>query len=196
VVKHPAIANAQTVRCNFMTDYIYTDNLESKRLRTRKLTLDDVGLWAEFFEDKDAIEFLPNIGFPSTKERAKHWIEKQLGRYADNRYGLQALINKDTNEFIGQCGLLAQEVDGEQKVEVGYHIFKKHWGQGYAPEAAKLFIDFGFKNNQATSIISIINTGNVRSQKVALKNSLTKIKQTTWSNLDVFIYQIDKKSST
>lgn len=176
-----------------MTNYIYKDNLESKRLRTRMLTMDDVSAWANFFEDKDAIEFLPSIGFPSTKDRAKHWIEKQLGRYSDNRYGLQALINKDTNEFVGQCGLLGQEVDGEKKVEVGYHIFKKYWGQGYAPEAAKLFIDFGFSNNQATSIISIIDIGNIRSQNVALKNGLTKMKQTKWSDLDVFIYQIEKQ---
>lgn len=178
-----------------MQTYLYTDQLESERLRTRKLSLDDVEAWAQFFEDKEAVEFLPNLGFTSTKDRAKHWIEKQLGRYAENRYGLQALINKATNEFVGQCGLLAQVVDGEQKVEVGYHIFKKHWGQGYAPEAAKLFIDYGFNNDQASSIISIINTGNIKSQKVALKNGLIKVKQTVWSDLDVFIYQIDKEAT-
>lgn len=175
-----------------MTNYFYTESLESKRLLTRKLTMNDVDPWAKFFEDKDAVEFLPNIGFATTKDRAKHWIEKQLCRYSENRYGLHALINKETNEFIGQCGLLGQVVDEEQKVEVGYHIFKKHWGQGYAPEAAKLFIDFGFNNNQATSIISIININNIKSQKVALKNGLTKLKQTKWSDLDVFIYQINK----
>jgi RimJ/RimL family protein N-acetyltransferase len=175
-----------------MTTYIYHDNLESKRLRTRNLSLDDIDSWSKFFEDKEAIEFLSNSGFASTGERAKHWIEKQLERYSNKRYGLQALIHRDTNEFIGQCGLLTQEVDGEQKIEVGYHMFKKYWGQGYAPEAAKLFINFGFENNQATSIISIINIGNLKSQKVALKNGLTKIKQTKWSDLDVFIYQIDQ----
>jgi RimJ/RimL family protein N-acetyltransferase len=175
-----------------MTNYIYHDNLESKRIRTRNLSLDDIDSWSKFFEDKEAIEFLSNSELASTRERAKHWIEKQLKRYSNKRYGLQALIHRDTNEFIGQCGLLAQEIDGEQKVEVGYHMFKKYWGQGYAPEAAKLFINFGFENNQATSIISIINIGNLKSQKVALKNGLTKIKQTKWSDLDVFIYQIDQ----
>lgn len=175
-----------------MPNYTYADNLESTRLRTRFLTLDDISAWAKFFEDKEAVEFLPNFGFTTTEERAKHWIEKQLGRYADKRYGLQALIDKNTNEFIGQCGLLAQEVDGEQKVEVGYHIFKKHWGKGYAPEAAKLFIDYGFNNNQANSIISIIDIENIKSQKVALKNRLRKVKQTKWSGLDVFIFQIEK----
>lgn len=175
-----------------MTNYIYNDNLGSKRLRTRMLCMDDVEAWAGFFEDKEAIEFFPDMGFSSTKEWATHWIEKQLGRYAGKRYGLQALIDKETNEFVGQCGLLGQVVDGKQQVEVGYHIFKKYWGQGYAPEAAKLFIDYGFNNGQADSIISIIHIDNIRSQKVALKNGLAKMKQTKWSDRDVFIYRIDK----
>ncbi len=177
---------------HIMTNYIYSDNLESTRLRTRKLTLNDIDLWTKFFEDEEAVEFLPNLDFSSPKERATAWIEKQLSRYKDQRYGLHALINKNTNEFVGQCGLLAQTLDGEQQVEVGYHVFRKYWGQGYAPEAAKLFIDFGFQNNQATSIISIININNIKSQKVALKNNLVKIKQTKWFEQDVFIYQIDK----
>jgi ribosomal-protein-alanine N-acetyltransferase len=175
-----------------LANYFYKDGLDSNRLRTRFLNMNDVETWAEFFEDKDAVEFIPNFGFATSKDRAKHWIEKQLGRYADKRYGLQALIHKDTNEFIGQCGLLIQEIDGELEVEVGYHIFKKYWGKGYAPEAAKLFIDFGFENNQSNSIISIIKTGNHRSQRVADKNGLKRIKQTKWTDMDVFIYQIDK----
>jgi RimJ/RimL family protein N-acetyltransferase len=175
-----------------MPTYVYQDNLESERFRTRLLAGDDIDAWSAFFEDEEAVEFLPVPVFQSTTDRAKFWIEKQLARYADNRYGLQALINKETNEFIGQCGLLAQEVDGEQRIEVGYHIFKKYWGQGYAPEAAKLFIDYAFKNNQAESVISIIHINNIKSQKVALKNNLRRVEQTKWSEKDVFIYQIDR----
>ena len=175
-----------------MINYYYTDNLESERIRTRKLTIDDADQWAAFFEDKEAVAFIPNPGFNSTKDWAKHWIERQLVRYSENRYGLQVLIDKNTNEFIGQCGLITQEVEGEKKIEVGYHIFKKFRGNGYAPEAAKMFIDFGFKNNQAESIISIIKVGNVKSERVALKNGLKKIKQIIWSDFDVYIYEIDK----
>jgi RimJ/RimL family protein N-acetyltransferase len=175
-----------------MTTYIYQDNLESDRLLTRKLTIDDAKIWSDFFIDKEAIEFLPNPGFNSVDERAKHWVDKQLNRYADNLFGLQALIDKKTNQFVGQCGLLKQTVDGQTEVEVGYHIFKKYWGQGYAPEAAKLFIDYAFQNNITSSITSIINIKNIKSQRVADKNGLTREKQTIWSGLDVFIYRINK----
>lgn len=177
-----------------MKHYIYKENLESKRLRTRRLTLEDVELWSEFFEDKDATEFLPSIDFFSTKEQSEYWIKRQLDRYRDNRYGLQALIDKETNEFVGQCGLLLQEVEGIPQIEVGYHIFKKFWGQGYATEAAKLFIAFGFEHNQASSLIAIIDIRNIRSQQVAHKSGLTKTKQIKWFGLDVFLYQIDDKS--
>jgi len=174
-----------------MTNYTYQDNLDTPRLKTRCLTPNDVEAWAEFFEDKEATEFLPNFGFTTNIERAKHWVEKQIERYNQKRYGLQVLINKETNEFIGLCGLLLQDVDAEKHVEVGYHIFKKHWGKGYAPEAAKRFIEFAFENHQANSVISIIAINNFKSQRVATKNGLKKIKQTKWTDLDVFIFQID-----
>src|SRR4051812_41733192 len=147
-----------------MTTYIYQDNLQSERLSTRKLTESDIPAWADFFADEEAVHFLPKFGFTTNTEKAGHMIKKQLSRYADKRFGLQVLIDKKTNLFIGLCGLLEQEVDGQKEIEVGYHIFKKYWGQGYAPEAAKLFIQYAFKNNLTENVISIIDIGNKKSQ--------------------------------
>ncbi|MGZ4044336.1 MAG: GNAT family N-acetyltransferase [Bacteroidia bacterium] len=177
-----------------MISYIYKDNLESERLVTRWLTLNDINAWADFFKDEESVKFLPVTELLSPGERSKFWIEKQLKRYADKKFGLQALIDKETGEFIGQCGLLMQEVDGKTEIEVGYHIFRKNWGQGYAPEAAKLFIDYAFKNNITNTIISIIHCQNLKSQRVAEKNGLIKLKQTAWSDLDVTIYGITKET--
>jgi [ribosomal protein S5]-alanine N-acetyltransferase len=177
-----------------MKTYIYQDNLETARLLTRKLTNGDIATWADFFNDKEAIEFAPDYGLQTNEEKAKFWIGKQLNRYAENRFGLQVLIDKRTNNFIGQCGLLKQEVDGKTEIEVGYHIFKKYWGQGYAPEAAKLFIDYAFENDLTDSVISIINKRNIKSQRVAEKNGLVWEKETRWSNMDVYVYRIDKKN--
>ncbi len=175
-----------------MMKYIYEDNLETERLITRKLNELDIPAWAEFFKDKEAVQFFPDFGLTSENERAKHWVEKQLNRYRDQRFGLQALIDKRTNNFVGQCGLLTQEVDGKIETEVGYHIFKKYWGQGFAPEAAKLFIDHAFKNNLSDSVISIIDRKNIKSQRVADKNGLKRDGETEWSDLEVYIYRIHK----
>lgn len=171
-------------------NYIYEDQLESKRLITRRLTLEDVSIWKSFFEDEESTQFIPDFGEINSEEKAERMIEKQIERYSENRFGHQALIDKETNEFIGVCGLLTQIVDGKEEIEVGYHVLKQFWGNGYAPEAAKLFIDYARKNTITTSIISVIDIDNFKSQRVAQKNGLTIDKQTTFMDLDVFIYRL------
>lgn len=176
-----------------VTSYTYRDHIETVRLLTRFLTPEDITLWADFFKDKDALEFFPAFNFTTNEEIAKWWIEKQLTRYQQKQFGLQALINKETKELVGQCGLLTQEVDGVTEVEVAYHVFKKYWGQGFAPEAARVFIDYAFQNNVADTVVSIIDVRNVKAQSVAVKAGLSREKQTRWSDHDVYIYRIRKE---
>lgn len=164
-------------------------NAQTERLNLRPLTLDDVETWRPFTDDPLAMEFMISYYPPEITDRALHWIEFQLRRYAENRYGMMALIDKQTGEMVGMCGLLAQVVDDIPELEVGYHIFQKHWGKGYAPEAAKFFMDYAFDNNLNDSIISIIDVGNVKSQRVAEKNGLFLEKQTVQKGDDVFIYR-------
>lgn len=172
-----------------LKNYSYADGLVSDRLITRFLTLDDVLGWSEFFKDKEAVAFFPTFGLNTEEARSRHWIEKQLLRYKENKFGLQALVHPDTGEWIGQCGLLLQEVDGREELEVGYHIFKKYWGKGFAPEAARLLMNYAFDHKLNNTIISIIHVHNIKSQRVALKNGLVQGKQTKWMDTEVFIYR-------
>ncbi len=169
--------------------YKYEDNLQTERLTTRFLTMDDCQPWSVFLGDKECIKFFPKADFETPLDRSEFWIDKQINRYKENKYGLQALIDKNTGEFIGQCGLLLQDVDGIKELEVGYHIFKNHWRKGYAIEAAKFFKDYGLKNKQADSIISIIHHQNIRSQKVAINNGMQNEKESIWNGLDVLIFR-------
>ena len=105
--------------------YHYPDHLHTERLETAYLNLDDVRAWSAFFAHPEAIRFLfiNALGLPTNEAVAYHMIKKQLERYAEHRYGLQKLVHRETDEFIGCCGLLLQEVDGQHEIEVGYHIF-------------------------------------------------------------------------
>lgn len=89
-----------------MKNYSYKENLESNRLITRFLKPSDISIWADFYTDKDAVEFFPSFGLKTNIEQAKYMIDKQLDRYHNNRFGHQALIEKETKKFIGICGLL------------------------------------------------------------------------------------------
>jgi len=128
----------------------------------------------------------------SNLEKAEFWIEKQLSRYEENRFGLMALINKENGKFIGMCGLLSQELDGEPVVEIGYHLLNPYWGNGYATEAASYFKDLAFKNNYTSEIVSIIDEGNVPSENVAQRNGMKWWKATKYQDLNVNVYRILK----
>jgi [ribosomal protein S5]-alanine N-acetyltransferase len=175
-----------------MEIYRYEDHLQSERLISNKLTLEDIPAWSEFFRSDETTEFLKVHVLETPELSAEQWILRQLNRYANNEYGLQALFNKETNEFVGLCGLLLQEVEGQKYLEVGYHMLRKHWGKGYAPEAARMFLDYAFNELGREDVISIIHVDNIKSQRVADKNGLTRLFKTHFKDLDVWIYKINK----
>lgn len=170
-------------------NYIYQDNLQSSRLITRYLIEDDYKIISKFLADNECSQFFPNPGL-SFDDWGKFWVEKQKARYIESRFGLQALINKDTNEFIGMCGLLLQLADGVNEVEVGYHILKQNWGKGYATEAAQLFKNFAFENKISDNIVSIIHENNIRSQRVAERNGMQQEKKIMFWEAPHFVYRI------
>lgn len=175
-----------------MPTYHYPEGLQTERLITRHLIEDDISLWAEFFEEPEAIEFFPMYHHKPCEESATEWIERQRTRYANQEYGMQALIEKSTGNLVGQCGLIAKEIDGIPEVEVGYSILKKYWGLGYAAEAARLFIDYAFENNLVESVISTISPGNMKSIRVAEKNGLVFEKISPWQGMELCVYRLHK----
>ena len=146
--------------------------IETIRLTTRKLTIEDADTWLEFMQGEDSLEFAPYAG--PTLEESKLWIERQLSRYEKDGYGMMALIHKETGEMVGQSGILIQDVEGRKETEVAYHIIPRFRNQGYATEAAKAFKEYIFKMGLSESAISLIHVDNVKSQRVAEKNGMKR----------------------
>jgi RimJ/RimL family protein N-acetyltransferase len=45
-------------------------------------------------------------------------------------------MDKKTNRLVGQCGLLIQNIDNIERLEIGYSILPEFWNQGFASESA------------------------------------------------------------
>ncbi|WP_223343304.1 GNAT family N-acetyltransferase [Synechocystis sp. PCC 7339] len=101
--------------------------METKRLILRKMTPNDVDDLLEIPSDPEAMQFYPQ---PFDRKMTQAWIERNIQRYAQYGYGLWALIFKENGKLIGDCGLVVQEVDGVEEIEIGYHIRRDLWGQG------------------------------------------------------------------
>jgi [ribosomal protein S5]-alanine N-acetyltransferase len=169
------------------------DGLETERLKFRALTNDDIRAWSRFLEDPNNVRYFPEVEFDSS-ERAEFWINKQLDRYRENRFGLHALILKETGEFVGQAGLLTQVIDDEDYIEIGYHLFPEHQGRGYATEAVIFCKEFAITKKYGDRLISIIHQDNTPSQKVAERNGMTPWKETLFLELPVVVYSIEINS--
>jgi len=164
----------------------------TNRLKFRLLKNEDFNTWLSFFETPGAARFLAMNDLTSPYEQCKSWFEKIFERYDKDQGGMNALVNKDTNELIGQAGLLIQTVDDVEELEIGYSILPKHWNNGYATEAAIKCRNYAFENNFSDSLISIIHVDNIRSEKVARNNDMHIDKKTKWRKMPVNIFRISK----
>lgn len=168
---------------------LFTD-LSSERLTYRRLTLDDIPAWMSFINSERAMTFMKYQ--PGSEEACRKWIDGQLNRYAQNGFGLYAIIEKSSGQLVGQCGLLTQHVDEEDVIEIGYHLLPDYWGNGYATEAAKFWRDLGFEHDVAAEITSLIHVENEPSMKVAIRNGMLPIKKTICWDLPIEVFAIDR----
>ena len=85
---------------------------------------------------------------------------------------MNAIIDAESRVLVGQCGLLIQDIEGQQMLEVGYSILPNHWGKGYASEAAKAHRNHAFQNKLANELVSVVHVDNIKSAKVAMNNGM------------------------
>jgi len=166
---------------------------ETERLLFRKLEESDFDTWLQFCEDPDSLKYFAFKQTDSGEEKCRQWFDKIQWRYANNAGGMNVLIDKDSGEFIGQCGLLVQKVDEQEELEIGYSLMPGARGLGYALEAAQKCRDLAFQNNFTDSLISIIHPGNHTSKRVASNNGMQHSKHTLFNQMPVDIYRITKE---
>ena len=165
---------------------------ETDRLEFRFLKESDFNTWLNFFINSSASGFIGMQDIASPYDQCVEWFNRVINRYEKDLGGMNVLIDKKTGLFIGQCGLLIQEVDNTKELEIGYSIMPEYWNMGYATEAAKKCRDAAFKNNFTDTLISIIHIKNTGSERVALKNGMVKTKQTKFKKMPVNIFRITR----
>jgi RimJ/RimL family protein N-acetyltransferase len=95
-----------------------------------------------------------------------------IGHWGLRGFGLWVVQRKSDGAFLGRVGLWQPE--GWPGMEVGWGLGRAYWGQGYAREAARASLDYGFRNYAIPKIISLIHPDNHASKRLAERLGETK----------------------
>ncbi len=159
--------------------------IETERTYLRQLTLDDVDNVLQIFSDLEAMKYSPAA---TTQDRtdAEDFIKWSIQNYEKHGLGAWAVIAKSTGKYIGQSGLIPQEIG----LEVFYSFIREFWGQGFATEVASACKDYAFQKLQEARLISIIHPDNNRAIKVAQKLAMQNMGMIEFWNRTNLLFEI------
>ena len=168
--------------------------LETPRLLLRHLELQDVQELHSLYQDIEIRRYFPDgiLSYEDTKEELEWYIN---GHPQYPKLGLWATVHKESGKFIGRCGLLPWEIDDTLEIEIAYLLNKDFWHQGFATEAAKEIMSYGFEKLHLKRLICMMHPENVASQKVAERIGMkleSQVDGVAGDNFPTLIYAIEK----
>jgi [ribosomal protein S5]-alanine N-acetyltransferase len=140
--------------------------LETDHLLFRPLELSDLDDLTALYADPEVMRFL---GGPRSKDDVLRALNGYIREYEIYGHSFVATIQKSDERFIGQCGLLNQEINGVSEIELGYVLAPQYWQRGLALEGIAALKEYGFRQMGFPRIISLIPPANVASIHIAEK---------------------------
>lgn len=168
--------------------------IETERLILREILPADK---AEMFELDSNAEVHKYLGNTPVKdlEQVREVIQFIRQQYVHNGIGRFAVIEKSSNKFIGWCGLkLFKETVNNHTdfYDLGYRLIQKYWGQGYATEASKAWLTYGFETMNLKEIYAMTDSRNLNSNKVLKKLGFTFVEKFDFIGDESDWYKIEK----
>jgi [ribosomal protein S5]-alanine N-acetyltransferase len=163
--------------------------LETSRLLMRPFVLDDAPALFRILGDPQVMRF--SVGGPHQSPAATaRWIEGVIRHQDKYGFSMSAVLSRDHSELIGKCGLAVLH-DG--RTEIGYRMRRDRWGVGYATEAARAWLDRGFRALGLTQIVAMIEEANDPSIRVARKIGMRVAGPEVFHGIPVIAYVAGSK---
>lgn len=157
--------------------------IETKRLILRELNVSDSEQFFKLNSNAKVLKYTGDTPFLSISD-AELFL-KNYNDYTINGFGRWAVISKESNGFLGWCGLKLNE---EGLIDLGFRFFQKDWRKGYATESAKASLEFGFNNLNITKIIGRASIDNGASIRVLEKLGMRFWKNDNCKGIDNSVY--------
>ncbi|MGW5780085.1 GNAT family N-acetyltransferase [Streptomyces sp. NPDC003863] len=146
--------------------------LRTDRLLLRRWRESDLEPWAAMNADPEIREYLGDL---LTREESDATVAAMESDFEKRGFGWWALEARATGAFLGRAGL---DVIGEDMpfsgVDVGWRLTRSAWGNGYATEAARACLAFGFEVLGLPEVLASTTVDNLRSQAVMRRIGMTR----------------------
>ena len=164
--------------------------LTTARLHLRSFRDDDLDVFAALAANDGFMRFSGSGAID--RDRAAALLERIMVRTRAGLPSQFAVYEKGADQMLGYCGFFLQEVDEVEEIEIGYRLHPDVWGRGIATEAAQAVRDHAFRDLKLERVISLIHPDNHASERVALKNGMTREKFTTFRGFPANVYAISR----
>src|SRR5687768_15839846 len=141
--------------------------LDTARLVLRPFTLADAPEVRRYVSERDIAAMTLSIPHPYPDDGAEKWIGTHAAKYGEGWLASFAITERESGALAGAIGLHVEPAHG--RAELGYWIGKPFWGRGYATEAGRAVLRFGFETVGLNKIYAAVFIKNAASDRVLRK---------------------------
>ena len=172
-----------------MTQYDGHEGIRTDRLFLRRFTMEDLEAYARIMGDQNVGRWFPK-GDGYTREESEKSLTNILKHWDKNGFGIWAIVDKASDVLIGRCGL--NLIADTSEVEVDFVVAPDSWGRGYATEAAKAALAYGFEKLKLDRIIALAKPDNTASRRVIEKIGMRYLKNAEYWGITCAYYAISR----
>ena len=159
----------------------------TERLVLRGFRAEDFPAHRAAVDDDDAVTWA-HVRLPLA-DSLRRWADRLDGWDRDG-FGMWIVEVRDTGSVIGHAGL--QRLHGTDDVELGYYLGRAAWGQGYATEAGRACLAYGFETCGMRRIVAVVRPDNRGSRHVLEKLGFRRERDGVFYGADASLMAINR----
>jgi RimJ/RimL family protein N-acetyltransferase len=156
--------------------------LETRRLLLRPISLDDLDEFLALHADPEVTAFIYAFDRAEAEER----LRRDEREWQERGHGMLAVLDRESGRFLGRAGL--KHWPQFDETELGWVLGRDAWGHGYATEAVRACIQWGFSELDVPYLTAMIAAANLRSIRVAERLGLTPVRKDMLLDDPVVVY--------
>lgn len=146
------------------------EELRTERLVIREFSLADADFVVQLLNEELFLQYIGDKGVRSVEDAHTYLKDGPIASYAAYGYGLFHVVERNTGESLGMCGLLHRS--DQPHPDIGFAFLQQYHSQGYAYESATAVLDYGHDAMNLDTIVAYADADNVRSIRLLEKLGL------------------------